>query len=159
LFSTSDAQGPLRRFIVFFNCTDLRAQLAGNPAGATLLGLSNALNDPGLCPNSEGGSVGSGLLGILNPKAKGNKKQAAPTPTNQTPGLPNVTPNLPGRPNLTPPIPAVPLPNVTPPSPPSNGSGSGSGSGSGGSNGGSGGGSPTVPNSDLNHLLPKGGQP
>ena len=54
LFSTSDAQGPLRRFIAFFNCTDLRGQLAANPAGGPLLGLSNALNDPGLCPSGEG---------------------------------------------------------------------------------------------------------
>jgi phospholipid/cholesterol/gamma-HCH transport system substrate-binding protein len=151
LFSTSDAQGPLRRFIAFFNCTDLRTVLASNPAGGPLLGLTNALNDPGLCPSSEGGAPGSGLLGLPNPKAKGNKN--SPKATNQTPGLPNVTPNLPGRPNVPslPPVPAVPVPNVTPPSVPSSG-------GSGGSNG-SGGGSSTVPNSALPYLLPKGGKP
>jgi phospholipid/cholesterol/gamma-HCH transport system substrate-binding protein len=151
LFSTSDAQGPLRRFIVFFNCTDLRAVLSTNPAAGPLLGFTNALNDPGLCPSSEGGAPGPGLLGIPNPKAKGNK--SAPTPTNQTPGLPNVAPNLPGRPNLpTPAIPGLPVPGV--PNLPPNGSG-----GSNGSNGGSGGGSSTTPNSDLSHLLPKGGKP
>ena len=153
LFSTSDAEGPLRRFIVFFNCTDLRAQLIGNPAAAPLLGLSNALNDPGLCPNSEGGNVGSGLLGLPTCRSRRAQEASATTPANPTSGLPNVTPNLPGRPNTTPPIPAVPLPNGTPGAP-------SGGSGSGGSNGGSGGGGgTTVPNSDLNHLLPKGGQP
>jgi phospholipid/cholesterol/gamma-HCH transport system substrate-binding protein len=138
LFSTSDAQGPLRRFIPFFSCTDLRAQLSGNPAGGPLLGLTNALNDPGLCPGSEGGTPGPGLLGLPNPKAKGNKS----TPTaNATPGLPNVAPNLPGRPNL-PAVPAVPLPGVPQPGgvPPA-------------------GGTPTVPDSTLSHLLPKGGKP
>jgi phospholipid/cholesterol/gamma-HCH transport system substrate-binding protein len=153
LFSTSDAQGPLRRFIAFFNCTDLRALLSTNPAAGPLLGLTNALNDPGLCPSSEGGNPGPGLLGIPNlPKSKGNKKAPAPTQTNPTPGLPNVAPNLPGRPNPSiPPLPGVPVPNVTPPS----------GGGSGGSNGGggSGGGGSTTPNGDLNHLLPKGGHP
>jgi phospholipid/cholesterol/gamma-HCH transport system substrate-binding protein len=150
LFSTSDAQGPLRRFIAFFNCTDLRDQLAANPAGGPLLGLTNALNDPGLCPSSEGGAPGPGLIGIPSlPKSKANKSN----PTNRTPGLPNVTPNLPGRPNLPslPPVPGVPVPNATPPSAPANG-------GSGGSNG-SGGGSNTVPNSSLPYLLPKGGKP
>jgi phospholipid/cholesterol/gamma-HCH transport system substrate-binding protein len=147
LFSTSDAQGPLRRFIVFFNCTDLRAQLAANPAGASLLGLSNALNDPGLCPSSEGGAPGPGLLGIPLPKSKGGK--STPTSKQTTPGLPNVTPNLPGRPNLPalPAVPGVPVPSVPQP-------GGTSPGGSGGS-----GGTPTVPNSSLPYLLPKGGKP
>jgi len=149
LFSTSDAQGPLRRFIAFFNCTDLRALLSSNPAAGPLLGLTNALNNPGLCPSSEGGQPGAGLIGtpaLPIPKAKGNK--SAPTPTNQTPGLPNVAPNLPGRPNLpTPAIPGLPVPNVTPPS-------------SGGSGGSNGGGSSTTPdNNALPYLLPKGGKP
>jgi hypothetical protein len=156
LFSTSDAQGPLRRFIVFFNCTDLRALLSTNPAAATLLGFSNALNNPGLCPSSEGGVPGPGLIDLPFPKGQGGKKAPAPAPTNQTPGLPNVAPNLPGRPNLpVPALPGLPVPNVTPPN------GGGSNGGSGDSNGGSGGdgGSSTTPNSDLSHLLPKGGKP
>ncbi|MEA2430984.1 MAG: phospholipid/cholesterol/gamma-HCH transport system substrate-binding protein [Thermoleophilaceae bacterium] len=144
LFSTSDAQGPLRRFIAFFNCTTIRAQLAANPAGASLLGLSNALNDPGLCPNGEGGNTGPGLLGIPNPKTKGGN--SAPTKNQTTPGLPNVAPNLPGRPNL-PGVPAVPgIPTPSAPQPGDTGSG---GSGN----------TPTVPNSSLPYLLPKGGKP
>jgi phospholipid/cholesterol/gamma-HCH transport system substrate-binding protein len=71
LFSTSDAQGPLRRFTIFFNCSTIRQQLAENPLGGPLLGLTNALNDPGLCPAAEGNN------GVV-PKSK------APT----VPGLP-----------------------------------------------------------------------
>jgi hypothetical protein len=143
LFSTSDAQGPLRRFIAFFNCTTIRAQLAANPAGGSLLGLSNALNDPGLCPNGEGGNTGPGLLGIPNPKTKGGK--SAPTKNQTTPGLPNVAPNLPGRPNLPalPAVPGVPVPSVPQP-------------------GGTSGGpvkTPNLPNSSLPYLSPKGGTP
>jgi phospholipid/cholesterol/gamma-HCH transport system substrate-binding protein len=63
LFSTSDAQGPLRRFILFLNCSSIRSQLASDPAAGPLLGLTNALNDPGLCPTAEGGG-GNGLPGI-----------------------------------------------------------------------------------------------
>jgi phospholipid/cholesterol/gamma-HCH transport system substrate-binding protein len=143
LFSTSDAQGPLRRFIAFFNCTTIRAQLAANPAGGSLLGLSNALNDPGLCPNGEGGNTGPGLLGLPNPKTKGGK--SAPTKNQTTPGLPNVAPNLPGRPNLPalPAVPGVPVPSVPQP-------------------GGTSGGpvkTPNLPNSSLPYLSPKGGTP
>jgi hypothetical protein len=143
IFSTSDASGPLRRFIIFFNCTTLREQLVAAPAGASLLGLSNALNDPGLCPNSEGGIPGPGLIGIPNPKSKGGK--SAPTSNQTTPGLPNVpgTPNLPGRPNLpaVPAVPAVPVPSVPQP-----------GDATGGK-------TPTVPDGSLPYLLPKGGKP
>jgi phospholipid/cholesterol/gamma-HCH transport system substrate-binding protein len=82
LFSTSDAQGPLRRFTGFFTCTELRTQLAAQPAGGPLLGLTNALNNPGLCPTSEGGTPPSGLLpGVPLPKnaAKQGTKQDATT--------------------------------------------------------------------------------
>ena len=39
LFNTSDAQGPLRRFIIFFNCTTIREELNRNPAGGPLLSV------------------------------------------------------------------------------------------------------------------------
>jgi phospholipid/cholesterol/gamma-HCH transport system substrate-binding protein len=81
LFSTSDAQGPLRRFIIFFNCTTIRSQLLAQPAAGPLLGLTNALNDPGLCPAGEGGTGGGGILPPL-PKAAGKK---ATTTSNQSP--------------------------------------------------------------------------
>jgi hypothetical protein len=71
LFSTSDAQGPLRRFIIFFNCNTIRSELEHNPAGGPLLGLTNALNDPGLCPAAEGG--GGGGLGLPLPKQQQGK--------------------------------------------------------------------------------------
>jgi phospholipid/cholesterol/gamma-HCH transport system substrate-binding protein len=68
LFNTSDAQGPLRRFVVFFNCTSLREQVAHSPAAGPLLGLTNALNTPGLCPSGEGGTGGGTGLPIPLPK-------------------------------------------------------------------------------------------
>jgi phospholipid/cholesterol/gamma-HCH transport system substrate-binding protein len=69
LFNTSDAEGPLRRFVVFFNCTDLREQLTRDPAAGPLLGLTNALNDTGACPAGEGGS-GGGLVPLPKTGAK-----------------------------------------------------------------------------------------
>ncbi|MEA2443626.1 MAG: phospholipid/cholesterol/gamma-HCH transport system substrate-binding protein, partial [Thermoleophilales bacterium] len=82
LFSTSDAQGPLRRFTIFFNCTSIREQLATQPAGGPLLGLSNALNDPGLCPSGEGAPAGGGLPipipGVPKQKAKPTAATAKP---------------------------------------------------------------------------------
>lgn len=77
LFSTSDAQGPLRRFVLLLTCTSIRAELARDPAAGPLLGLTNALNDPGLCPSGEGGTGGgSPLPGIPQPK-QGARKQPA----------------------------------------------------------------------------------
>jgi phospholipid/cholesterol/gamma-HCH transport system substrate-binding protein len=77
LFNTSDAQGPLRRFVLFFTCTTIRQQLAAQPAAGPLLGLTNALNDPGLCPSGEGGPAGGGLPGL--PPLPGAAKNAKPT--------------------------------------------------------------------------------
>jgi phospholipid/cholesterol/gamma-HCH transport system substrate-binding protein len=85
LFSTSDAQGPLRRFVIFFNCTTLRAQLAAQPAGGPLLGLTNALNDPGLCPTAEGGGGGTlPLPGVPLPGAPKEKGKAGGKTTGTT---------------------------------------------------------------------------
>jgi phospholipid/cholesterol/gamma-HCH transport system substrate-binding protein len=68
LFSTSDASGPLRRFTGFFTCAELRTQLAAQPAGGALLGLSNALNNSALCPAAEGGTPATQLLpGVPTP--------------------------------------------------------------------------------------------
>jgi phospholipid/cholesterol/gamma-HCH transport system substrate-binding protein len=78
LFSTSDAQGPLRRFTVFFSCTDLRSQVAANPAGGPLLGLTNALNDPGLCPSAEGGPGGGTGLPIPGVPKQQSKPRSKP---------------------------------------------------------------------------------
>jgi hypothetical protein len=72
LFNTSDAQGPLRRFVIFFNCTTIREEVTRTPAAGPLLGLTNALNTPGLCPTGEGGGDGGGL-GIPLPKTGGKK--------------------------------------------------------------------------------------
>jgi phospholipid/cholesterol/gamma-HCH transport system substrate-binding protein len=81
LFSTSDAQGPLRRFVVFFNCTTIREELSRDPAGGPLLGLTNALNDPGLCPSGEGGG-GAGVPGLPPlPKKKAGGTATTSTPT------------------------------------------------------------------------------
>jgi phospholipid/cholesterol/gamma-HCH transport system substrate-binding protein len=68
LFNTSDASGPLRRFTGFFTCSELRTQLAAQPAGGALLGLSNALNNSALCPAAEGGTAPGQLLpGVPTP--------------------------------------------------------------------------------------------
>jgi phospholipid/cholesterol/gamma-HCH transport system substrate-binding protein len=68
LFNTSDASGPLRRFTGFFTCAEIRAQLAAQPAGGALLGLSNALNNNALCPAAEGGTAPGQLLpGVPTP--------------------------------------------------------------------------------------------
>jgi phospholipid/cholesterol/gamma-HCH transport system substrate-binding protein len=81
MFSTSDAQGPLRRFVLFFTCTSLREQLAAQPAGGPLLGLSNALNDPGLCPRGEGATPGPGGLPGLPPLPGAPKKKTSGSTT------------------------------------------------------------------------------
>ncbi len=52
LFNTSDAEGALRRYLISANCTTLRQLVAANPASGPLLGLTNPLNDTGLCPSS-----------------------------------------------------------------------------------------------------------
>jgi phospholipid/cholesterol/gamma-HCH transport system substrate-binding protein len=51
LFSTSDAQGPFRRANFGVNCTTLRSLLSQNPAAGPLVGVTNILNAPGLCPD------------------------------------------------------------------------------------------------------------
>jgi phospholipid/cholesterol/gamma-HCH transport system substrate-binding protein len=116
LFNTSDAQGPLRRFVIFFTCTTIRSQLAAQPAGGPLLGLTNALNDPGLCPAGEGGSGGGGLP---IPKAGANKSSPSSGASTSTPGAsttpapaPPATTPAPAAPAL--PTPAVPAPASVP---------------------------------------------
>jgi hypothetical protein len=72
LFNTSDALGPLRRFVVYFNCTTIREQLTAAPAAGPLIGLTNALNTPGLCPSGEGAPSGGGT-GLPLPKSQAQK--------------------------------------------------------------------------------------
>lgn len=54
LFSTGDAQGPLRRFVVLASCSTYRG-LTQEPGGAALveelLGVGDVLADNGLCPS------------------------------------------------------------------------------------------------------------
>jgi phospholipid/cholesterol/gamma-HCH transport system substrate-binding protein len=85
IFSTSDAQGPLRRFLLFLNCTSIRQTLAGN-AGASLLGITNALNNPGLCPSGESTGGGGGLLkGKKNANAPDSGTAADPSTSGKNP--------------------------------------------------------------------------
>jgi phospholipid/cholesterol/gamma-HCH transport system substrate-binding protein len=89
LFNTSDASGPLRRFTAFFSCAELRTQLAAQPAGGALLGLSNALNNSALCPAAEGGTPASELLpGVpapgIPPLPKSGAKASGPGATGNT---------------------------------------------------------------------------
>ena len=50
VFSTADAAGPFRRIILSATCTTLQGQVQEEPAREILFNLSDALNDPGLCP-------------------------------------------------------------------------------------------------------------
>jgi len=52
IFSTGDAQGNFRRFNVSASCTTIRGLLQDEPALELLLGVTDLLNDPGLCPTS-----------------------------------------------------------------------------------------------------------
>ena len=47
---TGDAHGPFRRFTVSASCTTLRGLVQDEPALELLLGVTELLNDPGLCP-------------------------------------------------------------------------------------------------------------
>jgi phospholipid/cholesterol/gamma-HCH transport system substrate-binding protein len=55
MFATSDATGPFRRALFGLSCDTIKNQLQVNPAAGPLLGLVNALNDPLLCGNNNGG--------------------------------------------------------------------------------------------------------
>ncbi len=50
VFSTADAAGPFRRIVLSATCTTLQGQVQEEPAREILFNLSDALNDPGLCP-------------------------------------------------------------------------------------------------------------
>jgi phospholipid/cholesterol/gamma-HCH transport system substrate-binding protein len=54
VFSTSDAMGPYRRFIAIASCSTIDGVVNGAPApelAEALLGVTDLLNDPGLCPD------------------------------------------------------------------------------------------------------------
>jgi phospholipid/cholesterol/gamma-HCH transport system substrate-binding protein len=78
LFQTSDANGPLRRVYLGVTCEVVKQQLVDQPAAGPLLGLSNALNDPGLCGGTNTGNGTNGSSSPLPPLPKGfslsNKK-------------------------------------------------------------------------------------
>ena len=50
VFSTSDAAGPYRRFITSATCSTYRGLIEQEPLSEPLLGVTELLNDPGLCP-------------------------------------------------------------------------------------------------------------
>ena len=50
LFSTSDASGPYRRIVAGMTCSALLAAVKQEPANELILGVSDVLNTPGLCP-------------------------------------------------------------------------------------------------------------
>ena len=91
LFNTSDAIGSFRRAYFGLDCATIRSQLAENPASGPLIGLSNALNDPGLCPSIGSSGNGGGLLPGLpvlkgtGAKTKTGGGKAAPTTGNAAP--------------------------------------------------------------------------
>jgi phospholipid/cholesterol/gamma-HCH transport system substrate-binding protein len=134
VFSTSDAQGPFRRFYFGLDCTEIRLIAAVQPQFALLSGLLNALNDPGLCPSAGPSPVPipNPLPGIIplsrGPNKSGSApKQATPAPgqTSTTPTQTSTTPSpLPSVPGLsagaaaggTPTTPKLPAPNAKLPS-------------------------------------------
>ena len=80
LFNTSDAIGSFRRAYFGLDCATIRSQLAENPAAGPLIGLSNALNDPGLCPSVGSSGTGSPIPGLpALPKGSGAGKGKAAT--------------------------------------------------------------------------------
>ena len=123
VFSTSDAIGPFRRALLGFSCDTIKNQLADNPAGGPLLGLSNAINDPVLCGNSTGNPILPDLnLPVPIPLPKKGKGETTadggkPAPdagaspqdgqAPQTPA-PGGTPTVP----RTPTVPSAPTPTV-----------------------------------------------
>jgi phospholipid/cholesterol/gamma-HCH transport system substrate-binding protein len=52
IFSTGDAQGPFRRFLASASCTTIRGLVQDEPGLGVLLGVTDLLKDPGLCPTS-----------------------------------------------------------------------------------------------------------
>lgn len=50
IFSTADASGPYRRIVAGFTCSALLAAVKQEPANELILGVSDVLSDPGLCP-------------------------------------------------------------------------------------------------------------
>ena len=72
MFQTSDANGPFRRVYLGVSCETIKQQLTDQPAAGPLLGLSNALNDPGLCGSASNGPAPSGPLPPL-PKGQSSK--------------------------------------------------------------------------------------
>jgi phospholipid/cholesterol/gamma-HCH transport system substrate-binding protein len=52
IMSTGDAQGNFRRFTVSASCSTIRGLVEEEPAAELLLGVTELLNDPGLCPAS-----------------------------------------------------------------------------------------------------------
>jgi phospholipid/cholesterol/gamma-HCH transport system substrate-binding protein len=77
MFSTSDANGSFRRALLGFSCDTIKNQLAENPAGGPLLGLSNAINDPLLCGNNAGSSTPT--PGLPLPKGKVKSEGTIPS--------------------------------------------------------------------------------
>jgi phospholipid/cholesterol/gamma-HCH transport system substrate-binding protein len=116
LFSTSDANGPFRRALAGFDCATLRQQLAANPASGPLLGLSNPLNDVGLCGGSNSGLLDALPPVNLPPLPKGHKKGSQQTGA-PTPGKPSTDGGSPTGPLQTPAIPQTPATPETPPLP------------------------------------------
>ena len=50
VFSTADAQGPFRRFLLSATCTTFLGLRNDEPAREVIMGVGNLLSDPGLCP-------------------------------------------------------------------------------------------------------------
>jgi phospholipid/cholesterol/gamma-HCH transport system substrate-binding protein len=73
LFSTSDATGPFRRAYAGFNCTGIAETLEAQPAAGAIIGLTNVLNTPGLCPQNEGEEAPP-LVPVPGPLGRNEKK-------------------------------------------------------------------------------------
>ena len=52
IFSTGDASGPYRRLIIQATCSTIKGLSTEEPASEILMGVTDLLSDPGLCPAS-----------------------------------------------------------------------------------------------------------
>jgi len=89
MFSTSDSTGPFRRALFGLSCDTIKNQLAEQPAAGPLLGLINAINDPVLCGNNNGGPSIIPPIPPIPPLPKSQQtggKQTTPTSSSPAAG-------------------------------------------------------------------------
>ena len=72
VFSTSDAQGPIRRVLAGVDCAGIKALIHQTPLAEVLYGFTNTLADPALCGNNQVNPPPLPLPTLPLPKKGGN---------------------------------------------------------------------------------------